>query len=417
MTLGIILLAIFYVMMPALILYICFKYPIFNKLGPVIIAYIIGVLLGNSGILPSLGTYLNEFLITYPNASAKEVKELLQDGLILEKNLFAFQIYQLKDTLMSISILLAIPLMLFSTDIQSWKKLAGKTILSLFIGVFSVLTVISLGFFLLKNSGLPDLWKIAGLLVGVYTGGTPNLASLKMMLDVDANTYILTHTYDLIVSVLYLGFLVSIGKNLFGKFLLPFPKDKVPQITTKSEAVEKISTSEKIFSVAKVLVLALMIVGISLGFAFLFAEELLMVTVILSITTLGILASYVPQINRMVLSFDTGMYLILIFSIVVASMADISNFAGVNPYLMAYISLVVFGSLALHLFLSKLFKIDADTTMITSVSFICSPPFVPVIAGALGNKQIIVSGITVGIIGYALGNYLGYFLAHFLKMF
>ena len=38
-----------------------------------------------------------------------------------------------------------------------------------------------------------------------------------------------------------------------------------------------------------------------------------------------------------------------------------------------------------------------------------SPPFVPVIAAALKNKEIVVSGLIIGIIGYAIGNYLGVF--------
>ncbi len=50
--------------------------------------------------------------------------------------------------------------------------------------MFSVVAVVSFGFYLFQNTN-PELWKISGLLVGVYTGGTPNLASLKLMLDVD----------------------------------------------------------------------------------------------------------------------------------------------------------------------------------------------------------------------------------------
>jgi uncharacterized membrane protein len=146
-------------------------------------------------------------------------------------------------------------------------------------------------------------------------------------------------------------------------------------------------------------------------------KEMLMVVVILTITTLGILASMIPAINRIDKTFESGMYLILIFSIVVASMADVRNFAGLTPGLFAYISMAVFGSLFLHVLLSKLFKVDSDTTMITSVAFICSPPFVPVIAGALGNRHIMVSGITIGIIGYAIGNYLGFLVANLLRMF
>jgi uncharacterized membrane protein len=53
--------------------------------------------------------------------------------------------------------------------------------------------------------------------------------------------------------------------------------------------------------------------------------------------------------------------------------------------------------------------------MITSVAAVCSPPFVPMLARALDNPSTILSGMTTGIIGYALGNYLGISLALLLK--
>jgi uncharacterized membrane protein len=414
-----VLLILFFLLCPGIILWTCQKFSWAQKIGPVIFAYALGLIFGNLGLLPTMNEFLTDFLIMHPKTDIQDIVELQNQGLIAEKQVFAFQIYQLKDQLMSVSVLLAIPLMLFSSNTKAWKKLAGPTIASLFIGLFSVLFMVSLGYLLFKNGNLNDVWKISGLLVGVYTGGTPNLASLKLMLEVDPNTYILTHTYDLVVSVVYLLFLLTIGKSFFRKFLpfqelAPEPsKNEIQEIPTKKHK----TTIQKGIEILKGISISLVIIGISLGFASLLPEHLLMVVVILSITTLGILASLVPRINAMALTFDTGMYFILIFSVIVASMADISNFSGIDPYLFGYINLAVFGSLALHVFLSKVFKVDADTTLITSVSFICSPPFVPVIAGALGNKNIILSGITVGIIGYALGNYLGFFLANLLKMF
>jgi uncharacterized membrane protein len=414
-----ILLTAFYVLAPILILYLCFKFPSVNKIGPVILAYIFGLILGNIGILPSMDNFLNDYLVTNPKVTNQEVEDMLNRSMISENDLLGFQIYKLRDLLTSITILLAIPLMLFSSNIRQWGQLMGKTFLSLLIGLFSVIAVIILGFFLFQGSGIQDLWKVSGLLIGVYTGGTPNLASLKLMLDVDANTYILTHTYDLFIGIFYLSFLLSIGKKLFQKFLPEFPvhsEQFVPEDLDKKEAFWSVVKPKTLIPLIGAIGMTIGIVAISGGIALLVPDNLLMVVVILSITTLGILASLIPFISRIEKTFEAGMYLILIFSLVVASMADISNFAGIRPALLGYITLAVFGSLLLHFLISRLFKVDADTTMITSVALVCSPPFVPVIAGALGNRQIMVSGITIGIIGYALGNYLGYFVANLLKM-
>ena len=109
------------------------------------------------------------------------------------------------------------------------------------------------------------------------------------------------------------------------------------------------------------------------------------------------------------------MYLIVIFCIVVGSMADFSIFTTKSLYLAAFIALVIVGSMFFQVLFSRLFKIDADTTIIASTAFIFSAPFVPTVANALRNKEIILSGITIGIIGYATGNFLGITLAYFLK--
>ncbi len=413
-----ILLALFYVLFPMLILHLCHRYPYVNKIGAVILAYLFGLLLGNIGLLPSPGPYLNEFMINNPQADTTDVQSRLSQGHITSNDLLAFQIYQLRDLLMTITILLAIPLMLFSANIKQWGHVAGKTLMSLAIGLFSVVVVVIVGFFLFSGMGMKDLWKVAGMLIGVYTGGTPNLASLKMMLEVDADIYILTHTYDLVIGVFYLAFLMTIGKKLFKRFLPRFPlrnDNQDQKVVDGKDPFWGIFRRRIFIPLLKAYGVALLISAIGGGLSLLVPNNMVMVVVILTITTLGILASMIPSINRIEKTFESGMYLILVFSLVVASMADVRNFAGLTPGLFAYITLAVFGSLLMHVLLSKVFKVDADTTMITSVAFICSPPFVPVIAGAIGNRQVIVSGITIGIIGYAIGNYLGVMVAYLLK--
>lgn len=413
-------LIIFYVLTPLVILHLCHKFPFVNKLGAVIIAYLLGLALGNIGLLPGLGVDLNNYLLNNPKATSAEIELLLAQGDISANQLLAFRIYKLRDLLMSITILLAIPLMLYSANIKQWRLLAGKTLMSLLIGLFAVVLVVVIGFFMFKGWGLKEIWKISGMLIGVYTGGTPNLASLKMMLDVDADTYILTHTYDLIVGVAYLTFLITIGQKLFHRFLPKFP------VETDNVAVKDLDGKDPFWGIfrkeifhplLKAYGLTLLIFIIGFGLSTVVPDRLVMVVVILTITTLGIAASFIPSINRIEKTFESGMYLILIFSLVVSSMADIRNFAGLTPGLFAYVSFAVFGSLFLHVLFSKIFKVDADTTMITSVALICSPPFVPVMAGAIGNRHVVVSGITIGIFGYAIGNYLGFIIAEALKHF
>jgi uncharacterized membrane protein len=99
-------------------------------------------------------------------------------------------------------------------------------------------------------------------------------------------------------------------------------------------------------------------------------------------------------------------------------MADLKTMVGIGMVnLILFISWCYFGSLILHLILAKIFRVDADNFLVTSAAYIFSPPFVPLVAKALKNKDLIITGITGGIIGYILGNYFGIALAYFLKGF
>ena len=140
-----------------------------------------------------------------------------------------------------------------------------------------------------------------------------------------------------------------------------------------------------------------------------------MIVLILTLTTLSIGASFLPAVRSWEKSYDAGMYLVLIFSLVVASMVDVRSVdLGSGLWLLAYVSFIIFGSLLLQLLLCRLFRVDADTAVITSVAMINSPLFVPMIAESMKNRRIILTGITAGIIGYAVGNYLGVLIAGLL---
>jgi uncharacterized membrane protein len=187
------------------------------------------------------------------------------------------------------------------------------------------------------------------------------------------------------------------------------------EYTNGSDPFWGIFKREIFYPLLKAYGLTILIFAIAGGLSLLVPKNSQVVVVILTITTLSIVASTFKKINAIEKTFESGMYLILIFSVVVASMADISRFAGLTPGLFGYITLAVLGSLFLQVVLGKIFKVDADTTIITSTALICSPPFVPVVAAAINNRKVILSGITIGIIGYAVGNYLGFAIAELLK--
>ena len=131
---------------------------------------------------------------------------------------------------------------------------------------------------------------------------------------------------------------------------------------------------------------------------------------------LNVLASLHPRIRGIKRTFEAGTFFILIFSIAVASQVSLKTLSEVEPGIFMFTTVATLGALLFHVLLSAIFRIDTDTTLTTSISLICSPPFAPVMGSALHNKAVIGPGIAVGLFGYAVGTYLGFGIAKMLLL-
>jgi len=423
-----ILLIVFYFTFPLIIIYLCKKWTPFQKFGTIVIAYLFGLIIGSVGILPE-GSHGYKHALVERGASKLENKTLevlISEGKAVPEDVTVNRISAVQDNITTITILLAFPLLLFSLNMKRWLKYAKKGFLSVVLALVSGIVMVTAGYFIWKNS-FPDTWKLAGMFEGIYTGGTPNFAALKLMLNVDADRFVVLNTYDIIVGAFLVLFFITLAPRIFRAILPKF--SETGGNSTDRELVEKEIESLDDFSgmlkkgtiipLLRAFGLTIIITGIGVGLSFLVPPEYLPyknAVAVLSITTLGIIASLFRRINRIGKTFQLGMYLILVFSLTVASMADLGTMFEKGMFdLILFISWCYFGSLSLHIILAKIFRIDADNFLITSTAFIFSPPFVPLVANALKNKDVIVTGIAGGVLGYMLGNYFGFTLAHILE--
>lgn len=421
----IILLVIFYFLFPVVIIYLCKKWSLLQKVGSIVVAYAFGLLIGSTGILPegSSGYHLaKQGRAAVPQ---EELETLITAGKATPGDRFVNQIATVQDIIPSIVVPLAFPLLLFSLNIKRWLKYARKGFISVVLALVAGLVMVTAGFFIWKDS-IPESWKLAGMFEGIYAGGTPNFVAIKMALNVDANLFVIVSTYDVIVGAFLVLFFITVAPRIFRAFLPAFEtvngiqsnETEISSVTGDLEDYSGMFKRKVFVPLLGALGLSVVIFAFSGGLALLLPKLPMMVVVILSITTLGLLFSLSKRINRIEKTFQLGMYLILVFSLTVASMADIRTMFGIGMLNMVlFITWCYFGSLVLHIILAKIFRIDADNFLITSAAFIFSPPFVPLVANALKNKDVIVTGITGGIIGYIVGNYLGVALAYFLKGF
>jgi len=419
------LLVIFYLTFPLLIIYLCRKFNLLNKVGTVVLAYAFGLILGTSGIFPE-GTQGYKLALQGRAAlPAKELDSLISSGMATEEDRWVNQVAGVQDIIPSIVVPLAFPLLLFSLNLKRWLRYARNGFISVVLALISGLVMVTAGYFIWKDT-IPESWKLAGMFEGIYTGGTPNFVAIKMALDVDANLFVILSTYDIVVGAMLVLFFITIAPKIFRLILPEFHARKgisvdTDEIIKETESLEDYSgmfRKDIMVPLMKAFGLSVIIFAIAGGLSLVLSMFPQMVVVILTITTMGLICSLFRQINSIQKTFQLGMYLILVFSLAVASMADLRTLLGIGMLnLILFITWCYFGSLILHLILARIFRVDADNFLITATAFIFSPPFVPLVANAIKNRDVIVTGITGGIIGYVLGNYFGVALAYFLKGF
>lgn len=339
-----------------------------------------------------------------------------------------FNIDTATNTLFSnIAVPLVIPLMLMGCDTGHWQ--IGKAFKVFLSGLLAVFIVTIAGFFIFQPAGhSADSYKgfaqVCAVATGIYTGGIPNMGAIKQAVGMPHQTYLYITSYDLIVTGAYLVFIILFGKTVFRRLLPPVAAaadsahpDK--EAATAADADAKVNPFDRQHRKATLIAIALTLAIAAISYLVsLWSSsdgEPNMTVLILLLTTLAIGASFLPPIKSQQQSFDLGLYCVYVFCLSIATACNIRemDIAGSLPILY-YLGFIIVGSLVLQILFAKLLKIDGDSVMVCSVALVNSPPFVPLAAALLNNKNIVVLGITIGLLGYMLGNYLGIGIYHLL---
>ena len=285
--------ALFFVFFPAVILYACQKSTVLDKIGPAVLCYATGIFIGNIGVLPASAAGVQNIFLNY-------------------------------------TVPIALPLLFFSLDIRKWSKVAGKSFLSFGSGTVAVLLSATVAFLVFRHYVGPESWKVAGMLIGCYTGGSPNLAAIGTALQVEPSLYVAVNVADVIVPPIYLLLSLTVLQRILLLFLPPFKSTNLgvgadAQGTADFTSYVGIFERRRMLPLLLALLLSIVIFGVGGGLSLAVPKDVSMVVAILSIATLGVLCSFIPAVRRIEMSFQLGQYIILIFCLAVSSMADISK--------------------------------------------------------------------------------------------
>ncbi len=379
-----------YILVPILIIE-CFKrWTWMQKIGTVVAAYAVGIIFALTG-----------FVHFEPETAA------------------ALTFGKLQSTIMSIAVPLAIPLMLFNCDFKLWTKALPKTIWSLVGGIVAVIVAVISGYFIFRRPDIPEFNKIAAMMTGIYTGGTMNFNALGASLGVDKTVMAIVLAFEMVLTTPYIFFIIGGGYKVFRK-ILPYQ-----DVTRKGRVDDNVESKDvenyrgmfdrkNVGGMFAGLGLSIVFLAIGAGLALWLTGKLNELVIILTITTLAIIASFFKKVRELPKTFELGMFFILIFSVIVASLFDIHSVNGGSLMIGMFVAWVMVIAALLHLLFCRIAHVSGDLFCVSQIALLCSPPFVPPVVGAMQNKKVLISGIVIGLVGYAIGTYLGVAIAFIL---
>ncbi len=319
-----------------------------------------------------------------------------------------------------LAIAIAIPLLLFSANLQETKKLSKTVLLSFGILTVSVVTAATIIFYTYGKANVGFAAELSGMAIGLYTGGTPNFNTIANIFGLDSTTKGIANLADIVTAGVFYMFLLSLCKPLLKKFLRTSEHEIYMKSSSTIQNTENLDLTEFKWSKRLIrnffLAFAMAILGAGLGilvWILLGAKQgqmtdLLVPVMMLSVTFFGIAASFNKKVRETQGTNVVGHYLILVFSFALASALDLTKIDDSIGRVMLLLGMITILTFVLDVALSKVFNIDVDCMMVTLTAGLYSPAFVPAITAQIKNESLTVPGLICGSLGYAIGTFLGY---------
>jgi uncharacterized membrane protein len=365
------------------------KKPVLNKLGPAMICILGALVLSNTRVIPiDEGHPVYDFLGTH-------------------------------------IINISIAVLLLDTDLKKIRQLSFQPFAAMLIAcaVVCVMTIIG-GLIFARGIG-PEGWKVAGMFVGTYTGGSSNLNAIAIALNTSSSIQGAANAADYVIYTPFIILIMWAGSSL-GKIAKwnKFWPYSVPEEDLKQEGGSGYMAAKEwsILDIALMIAIGFAIVGISTWIA----NTIVSINPdtlgtfratfrVLLITTGSVVLAQTAFIKNIRGKGDIGLYLTLFYLVYIGATINLAEFLKAAPSIGALCVIAVFGSLVIHFFLCRLFKIKWQYGLLSMQAAIGSQASAAALAAASGWETLVSVGIVIGLFGNAVGNYLGLGVAYILK--
>lgn len=304
--------------------------------------------------------------------------------------------------------LLAIAWLLLSVDLGD-LKLAGPRMIGAFaLGTFGI----ALGSFVAAIVFAPAVGEnaplLAGVFTGTYTGGSVNFVAVGQGLGMPDHLWAGVTAADALTTGIWMAATLVLPLWL-GRFFPPVP---VAFTELSHEDHDAATNRHPFFAPASLSALDLSVL-LAAGLLVLAAAEVTGrlipgVPSVLWLTTYALALGHTRWFRRADGALQLGTMVLQLFFVVIGIWSRVAEIAavGISVFLFTLVvigvhGLVVYGG-------GRMFRLDVATVSVASQASVGGPSSAIAVAVAREWPGLVLPGIVVGLVGYALGTYLGF---------
>jgi len=299
---------------------------------------------------------------------------------------------------------LAIPLLLFKSNLRRIFKESGRVMLIFLLASVGTIVGAIVGFHVFELGEIGP--KVAGVYSGGYIGGAVNFLAVSQVVEMTSDEFSAAISASSIVSVIAL--MVLLATPSIGFVLRHFSNNESAlQGETDIEDLKvEASSAFKLTHISGAIALSFAICSLSSWLSDLMNMGQYSFLIITIITL--VIANLFPKLMESIEGeFDTGLLLMYLFFAIVGAGTDMSQFAGEAFVLFFYALFIIAIHLIITLGLAKFFRFGLEETVVASGAALVGPAVTAAIATSRGWKELVTPGIMCGIFGYAIASFIG----------
>jgi uncharacterized membrane protein len=137
---------------------------------------------------------------------------------------------------------------------------------------------------------------------------------------------------------------------------------------------------------------------------------------ILIVTTLALAMGQIRGVRKLKGAWEIGDLAFWLFFAAVGALINFYKAVVLSPVLFAYVLVIMAVHFVFLYGAGRLLGMDVGVLTIASVATKSGPPLIVPVAEAKEWRHLILPGIIVGMLGYAIGNYVGFAVAETMRV-